>query len=310
LQYRFSGASSLQITYTTATATPALTQLQGSINNSNQLYLQTGNPDLRQTYRQNVTLRYMSAHNNNRSRISIHAGAATAAHYISNAVTVAANDTMIGTVQLYKGGQLSSPVNLEGYRSFNTGINYALPLRALKSNLAVELNGSMTRIPALINSRINHSLRQSITMGINLNSNISENVDYTLITNTSYGHNANTLNTTYSSNYFSQDAGLSLNITFLKDYIWNTDLYYQYNSGISAATARDYTLCNISIARKLFKNKQGCIRLTCYDILNQNKSIQYLVTDTYIASSRSSAVQRYATLSFTWSFNKFASSRP
>lgn len=306
LQFGFKPGANLQVAYNTATATPSFNQLQNSINNTNQLYLQQGNPDLRQTYRHHLSIHYKYSNAVKHSNLDIHAGAANVKHYISNEVIIASNDTLIGTIRLYKGGQLLRPVNIEGYYTFNAGINYTWPLKALKSNLAFTLNGSCSRIPAIINSINNHSLRRSLAFAINLNSNISEHLDYTFTTNTSYSSSTNTLNTAYTNRYLSQDAALTVNITLFKNYVFNTDLFYQYNSGIAAAADRTYLVCNLSVGRKLFKQKQGSIRLCFYDILNQNKNVSYIITDTYISSSRSTALQRYATLSFTLSFNKFS----
>lgn len=304
IQYRLSPAANLQLSYTTSVATPTAAQIQNNINNANQYYLQTGNPSLRPAYRHNLNLSCLFTNTQAHSSLNISAGASGAGNYISNEVIIATADTLIGSVKLYKGGQLSRPVNLEGYRSFNSSINYALPLGMLKSNLSVTLSGSLTRIPALINHQINYSLRQHISTGINLSSNISETLDYTLTSTTSYGYNTNTLHTAYTSRYFSQDAGLTVQITLLKRIMLGTSLHYQYSNGISTAVMRNNLLCYASLATRICK-QQGCIRLSFYDLLNQNNNIQYIVTDTYISSVRSSALQRYAALSFTWSFNRF-----
>lgn len=309
-QYKLAAASNLQASYNTAATTPSAAQLQSSINNANPLYLQSGNPDLRQTYRHVLNLRYLFTNTTTASNLSIRATAAITRHSIGNEVIIAANDTLIGNLKLYKGGQFIRPVNLEGYRSINAGASYTWAVKALKSNLTLDLNGSVLRVPALINNRINYSQRRSLAIGINFNSNISEHIDYTFTSNSSYGYSVNTLNTTYNNSYFNQDAAVVFTITLLRSYILSADLYYQYNSGIPVAGGRRYVLANISIARKLFKGNQGCIRLSCYDILNQNKNVQYIITDTYTSSERTAALQRYATLSFTWSFNQFSAGKP
>ena len=64
-----------------------------------------------------------------------------------------------------------------------------------------------------------------------------------------------------------------------------------------------------SIAKQLFKKKNGEIRLTVFDVLNQNTSVTKNVSQESIAYSRTNMLSRYAMLTFTYNLNNFPGAR-
>ena len=61
----------------------------------------------------------------------------------------------------------------------------------------------------------------------------------------------------------------------------------------------------MALARQLFKQKQGELRLQVFDLLNQNRSIVRNVTDTYVEEVQSRVLNRYFTLSFVYNLRNF-----
>lgn len=60
---------------------------------------------------------------------------------------------------------------------------------------------------------------------------------------------------------------------------------------------------NASVAKQLFKNKRGEIRLSVMDILNQNTNTSRNVADNYIEDVENTALKRFGLLTFTWKLN-------
>src|SRR6185503_12365762 len=78
-----------------------------------------------------------------------------------------------------------------------------------------------------------------------------------------------------------------------------------HSSGYNASVP----LLNPSIARQLFKKKNGEIRLTVFDLLNQNVSVSKSVSNLgQVSYNRNNVLTRYAMLTFTYNLNNFAGS--
>src|SRR5690606_27282331 len=104
--------------------------------------------------------------------------------YIANATYLPVTDTFIADVAngltLNRGAQLTRPVNLDGYLAVRSFLTYGLPLKGIKSNLNLNLGGSYSKAPSMINSLVNYSNNYTLNGGFTLGSNISENLDFTL----------------------------------------------------------------------------------------------------------------------------------
>jgi hypothetical protein len=57
---------------------------------------------------------------------------------------------------------------------------------------------------------------------------------------------------------------------------------------------------------KFLKNNAAEIRLSVFDILNQNNNINRTVTETYAEDSQNLVLRQYYMLTFTYNFKKFA----
>jgi hypothetical protein len=93
------------------------------------LFLSTGNPELDQQYSQTLAVRYSFTNSAKGQSLFANVFVQQATDYISNATYTAQSDSVLtNTVTLYKGSQLSKPVNLDGYWSVRSFITYGMPL--------------------------------------------------------------------------------------------------------------------------------------------------------------------------------------
>ncbi|MFY8034630.1 MAG: outer membrane beta-barrel protein, partial [Flexibacteraceae bacterium] len=177
----------------------------------------------------------------------------------------------------------------------------------IKTNLNLNLSAGFTRTPGLINGRANNANSQNYGLGVVLGSNISQNVDFTVSNNISYNNVQNTLQTDLNQNYYTNATSVRLNVIF-KGFVFNTDFTNTINRGLSSASFnQNIGLWNMGVGRQLFKNKQGEIRFTVYDLLKQNQAITRNVTETYTEDVRSNLLQRYFMVTFSYRFRKISS---
>jgi len=305
-QYRFTPKKNLRVNYRANNTPPSVEQLQDVLNNSNSLQLSIGNPDLRQNFQQNLSLRYSSVNTLKSTSLFILLNGTYINDYIGNSTIVASQDTTVfNSVFLERGSQISRPVNLNNYYLLRSFINYSFPIKKIKSNLNLNGGCNYNNVPALINDKTNYSNTTSPSLGVVLSSNISEKVDFTLSSNTAYNIISNTLQTDLNTEYYSQVSKAKLTITPAKWLVFQTEYINTVNSGLSSSFNQVISLWNGAVAYKFLKDQKGELRLFVFDILNQNKSIQRTTTETYIEDTQTNILQRYFMLSFTYNFRKY-----
>jgi hypothetical protein len=228
---------------------------------------------------------------------------------ITNSTIIPSEDTLINNYLINKGTQLSMPVNSDGYRNVNSFFTYGFPLKFIKCNL--NLNGGVTYSysPSLINNSENISETYTARGGALIGSNISENIDFNLSYNMNYYFVNNTINTNSDNNYFNQVVSARMMLLPWKGLVLSSDLSYNKYSGLSGSYNQELLLWNAGIGYKFLKNKLAEIRLSVSDILDQNKSINRTVTETYIEDNETEVLNRYFILTFTYNIKNFYSKK-
>ena len=94
--------------------------------------------------------------------------------------TATKDSALSSTVVLFKGSQISKPVNMNGYISARSFFTFGMPIKFLKSNLNWNAGISYAKQPGLINNVSNISNSYNYNFGAVLSSNISEYIDFNL----------------------------------------------------------------------------------------------------------------------------------
>lgn len=89
-----------------------------------------------------------------------------------------------------------------------------------------------------------------------------------------------------------------------RNFILATNFDYLINSGRSAGYNQNVPLWNASFSKQLFNKKNGEIRLSVNDILNQNRNIDRTIGENYIVDSRTVVLRRYFMLTLTYNLNR------
>src|SRR6185312_2713515 len=310
-RFKFSSKSNLRVIYRGSVSPPSVNQLQNVINNSNPLFLSTGNPDLQQQYSNRLILRYNYTDAPKSKTFFANVFLQSTNDYVANATYTATKDSVLSnTITLHRGSQISKPVNLNGYISARSFFTFGMPLTFMKSNLNWNGGISYSKLPGLLNNIKNVSNNFNYNVGAVLSSNISEYVDFNL----SYSANINTVKNTIqpslNNNYFTSSAGISANLLTKKGLFFNNDLSNETYKGLSAGLNTNFWLWNIAIAQKFLKNQNGELKLSVFDLLKQNKSITRNVTDSYIQDVQNQVLQQYFMLTFTYKLRNFGKGKP
>lgn len=310
-RYRASKTNNLRFFYRARTNLPDIEQLQNVIDNTNPLQLSMGNPDLKQAVQHSLSLRYSKTNTEKSTVFYVLLGGEYGSDYISNATYLAnSGHPIFSDLGITDDAQLEAPVNLNGYWNARSFVTYGLPLVALKSNLNFNISANYSRIPGQINNDINFSNNTTSGLGLTLSSNISEKVDFTITSKSNYTFVRNSLQAALNSEYFNQFSQIKMNWIFWKSIVFQTDIQHQYYGGLLDDADQNYLLWNVGIGKKIFKNQRGDIRLTVFDLLNQNRNFHRNVTDIYIEDKETVSLQRYVMLTFSYQLRHFVKNAP
>lgn len=306
---RFSMASELTLRYRTSTNAPSITQLQQVVDNSNPLQLSLGNPDLGQSYSHDISLRFRDADWMNGRALFGFVSVSFVDDYIGQENIVTTSDTTVSGVLIPPGATISRPVNLAGNISARSFFTYTVPAKVIKSNL--NFNGSVnySRVPGLVNGIENMANTTNLSGGLFMSSNFSEDVDLSASYTGIYNIVINSLQRENDANYF--------NHFVTARFIWNigaiacsTDVEHQMYTGLGEGFDRTFTVWNAGIGYRFLENKRAEIRLTVFDILRQNASVNRTVSDISFEDTRTQVLTQYFMLTFSYDLRNFAGGGP
>jgi hypothetical protein len=139
-----------------------------------------------------------------------------------------------------------------------------------------------------------------MTQSFIITSNISSNVDFTLSYTSNYTLAKNSVELQKDTKYWYQSVNAKLNLVLWKGITFNTDVVGQYNRGLSEGYNEKYLVWNASIGKKFLKSKSAELKISGYDLLNQNNSISRTVSASKIQDTKVNTYKRYFMIVFTY----------
>lgn len=317
--YRWDKNRNLRLNYRSSTNAPDISQLHDVLDISNPLLIRTGNAALSQDYTHTLWLRYSVTDPKKNKSFFVNLYGSYVNNYIGTETIYPTTLISLGeNISMAPGSQLSRPVNLNGYVTARSFVTYGLPIQKLKSNLNVNAGINYNRLPGQIRyagsydelfsggaTIANLAHQWSFNAGLVLSSNISEKVDFTLSHTSYYNTVRNTSQQNADNNYYSENTSLSMNLLFGDRLKFQTSGVHTLYAGLSQGYNQSYLLWNAGLGYKMLHDKSLELSVNAYDILNQNKSIDRNVTDSYVEDRYTQVLQRYFMLNLTYTLRRF-----
>lgn len=307
LQFSKARTNNLRFNYRGRTNAPSISQLQDVVDNSNILSIKNGNPGLKQEFSHNFNLFYTKFDVITFKNFVASINGSFTQDKIGNSVyqNAGSTDIIVEGQKLIPGARYSKPINLNGGVNVNGFVNFGFPTKKPKANVNLSSNLTYSRDVNVYNGITNFTNNYGFTERVGYNMNIKEKFDLNFSSSSTYTWARYTQSPDQNGDYFTQIFSVEPTYSSKSGWIIGSDFDYTMYRGQSAGYNQNIALLNASISKLIFKKKDGEIKLSVYDLLNQNKSITRTVEQNYVEDTRTTVLTRYIMLTFTYNLRKF-----
>ena len=297
IQYKMNTTRNLNLNYSTSTTQPNTNQLQPVTNVSDPINTYTGNPNLKRSYAQSLSLNYFSANMYTQRNFF----AFISASITDNAIV---NSDLIQT----NGSRVTMPVNANGMYTIFGSMNAGFPLKKIKSRVDIGLGSNIIHNIGFVNGAKNEIDNASIGPNLSYSYSLENKVDITVTGRLNISKAKYSLQPLLNSNYLQQVYGFGMTNYLPWGIVFNNDFNYTVNTGRADGYNTKVPFWNASLAKGFLKNKRAEVKLSVYDLLNENQGASRNANQNYIEDTRYNVMQRYFLMSFTYSLNKAGNS--
>ena len=157
----------------------------------------------------------------------------------------------------------------------------------------------------IVNQNRSTSRNFTLTPNANISLNWNDKVEF----NQRYGPSYN--KSTYESNVYPSlkvwrhTTSSELVVRMPKRIVWESTLDYNYNPQVAQGIQKTAYRWNAAVNFLFLKQDKGQLKLSVYDLLNQNISVSRVVRENYIQDTESIILKRYFLLTFTYNIRNF-----
>ncbi len=301
LRYRFSKQEMLMIRYRGQSSAPNVEYLQEIIDVSDPLNLQFGNPDLKPSYRNMITLRYSNFESETQRSYSVNGS-------FSNTLNAVTRQVNYNTET---GGKESRMTNVDGNWNANAFFIFSTPLPNRKFTVSSNTSAGYADEVSFTNEEngdLMGNATKSTTHTLNLREKLvgsfrTSLLDASLNASVNYMLTQNSIQTKSNRETFNYELGGNTNINLPWNMYFSTDINYRIYTGYSEGFNNNNVIWNAQLSKNFLKNNAATIRFKIYDILQQQSSLTRTVSETAMSDTEYNTLGSYFMVHFVYRIN-------
>ena len=311
MSYNFSSSNKMRLSYTTRLQEPSLEQLQPIENQENPQNIYIGNPNLKASYDHRLGLNYIMFNQFSFTNLFARVSASYTEDKITNSVTY--DDNYV---------QTTTPINVERDMSITGFSAFQTPLKFIGAKINIRGTSRYNNGILFINSinmvdglRVNTS-NENITerwvnsVDIGLENRKKNMIDIRGGTKYTFNNTIYSKNTELNQNFITKTFYGNFDLTLPKEWTISSDFRYTIYEGEAFGDDLKVPIWSAFIAKSFLKNNRGQLKLSVFDILNENVGVTRNSNLNYIEDLSYTSLARYGMLTFTYSLSKFGDSAP
>ncbi len=291
LAYKISKQTSINFSYKGNTKQPTIAQIQPLNQNTDPLNIVIGNPGLKQEFTNKANIRF------NNYKVLTH-------QYTYMGLTLTATDNAISTSQTTDGAVYKTKyINVDGNYNADWYSGYSFRLKKPALQLRFSFDGSIDRINSVVNDRINVSNNSSYSFGTTIGYEKENKYDFSWNPKVTYNENKSSISI-MSSNYWVLEHELNADVELPKNVDIGSTAEIMFRQKTAVFTGNNSIIkWNAYVSKKFGKKKDFTLKLSVFDILNQNRGYTRTAQGNVITQNNYTTIRRYGMLSLAWNFN-------
>ena len=284
------------LSYYTEIRLPTINDLLPYSTFYNQLFSTIGNPLLKTTYEHRLGLTFYHFNMINSTNANIFFDG-----------SIRENDIFYKQSVSSQGAVVSKPVNQSGSYNLNLGINLGKGFS--------KINHWKVRINTMLSTNYKHDFVEvnnengfQNTLAVNLNQQFFIYWNDKIEINPSV--KISPIITTYqqvtyrSLIYIPQSLNIPVVTNWVKHMTFLVDYTYTHNPLVASGFQQNLNILNFSLARQFQFHDRGEIKISCYDLFDQNINSFRLVSGNSVFYQQNQILKRYFLLTYSYRFNK------
>jgi len=301
-QYRFSQQGSLRINYNGSPTQPTIEQLQPVVDNTDNLNESVGNPNLKPSFNNNISVNYYSYKVLSSQDINFYGSYSyTTNPIVSNTSTdIATGKTIYQSVNInkaqtgfYGGMYAGRKINI-GKTDFNIGLD-----------LGANGNTSYNYTNGALNASDSHSYNGSLR----ISKYVVKKYSFDFFFGPNYTVSKSSLQANVNNNGIGYSGRGNFSVFLPLKFQLYSDANYQF-TGKTQSFNQDFSklILNTTLAKTFFKDESLKFAISGNDLLNQNVGFSRYADGNTINQSSYTSIKRYFMLSISWDFNHMGGS--